>query len=138
MQQLDLAALFFSSGYTYASPYSIDNKAPSTFMVLASICDENRHLRVLMEDLLYATVVHTPSKIPMTRLLLLLLRIIRPRNRLIVTQVMLMGQVIRRVLARRMTRRRGRGGLAVKQGCTIISIPSNPQPRKQEEETGQN
>lgn len=90
-------------------------------MVLARICDENRHLGVLMEDLLYATVVHAPSKIPMTSLL----RIIRLR-RLIVTQIILMGQVIWRVLARRMTRRRGRGGLAVKQSYTIVSTQAIP------------
>lgn len=105
--------LFFQ---TYPSPYSIDDKASATFMVLAGVCDENRHLGVLMEDLLYATVVHAPSKIPMTGLL----SIVR-LSRFLVTQVILMGQVIRRVLAGRVTRWRGRGGLAVKQSCTIVS-----------------
>lgn len=38
-------------------------------MVLPRICDKNRHLRVLMENLLYTTVVHTPPEKPRTSLL---------------------------------------------------------------------
>ena len=89
-------------------------------MILPGVGDENRHLGVLVEDLLYATVVHTPTKIPMTRRL----GIVRPII-LLVAKVIFMGQVIGRILARRVTGGRGRGGLAVKEGYTAIIISNN-------------
>lgn len=104
----------------YPSPYSVNNETSSAFMILPGVGDENRHLGVLVEDLLYATVVHTPTKIPMTRRL----GIVRPII-LLVAKVILMGQVIGRILARRVTGGRGRGGLAVKEGYTAIIISNH-------------
>lgn len=44
---------------TYRCPNGVDDKASPSFMVLAGIGYENRHFRVLIEDLLDATVVYT-------------------------------------------------------------------------------
>ena len=77
-------------------------------MVLARICDENRHLGVLMEDLLYATIVRAPSEISMTRLLSIVCPVV-----LFVAEVILAGKVVGRILAGRVTGGRWRGRLAV-------------------------
>lgn len=67
-------------------------------MVLPRIRDENRHLRVLMENLLYTTVVHTPSEKPRTSLLSTVCPLI-----LFITELILAGQEIGRILAGRVT-----------------------------------
>lgn len=67
-------------------------------MVLPGVCYENWHLRVLVEDLFYATVVHAPPEISMAGLL----SIIRPVV-LFIAEVVLVRQVLGRVLTGRMT-----------------------------------
>lgn len=74
---------------TYRCPNCIDDEASPAFMVLAGICYENRHFRVLVEDLLDATVVHT-----LPRVLLACSSII---DFLGITQILRVGDVIWRV-----------------------------------------
>lgn len=92
----------------YPSPNSIHNEASSTFMVLPGVSDKDGHLWVLMEDLLYATVVRAPSDVSMTRLLSIICPVV-----LFVAEVILAGKVVGRILAGRVTGGRWRGRLAV-------------------------
>lgn len=75
-------------------------------MVLPRIRDENRHLRVLVEDLLYTTVINTPPKESRTSLLSTVCPLI-----LFITKLILAGQEIGRILAGRTTGRGRRGRL---------------------------
>lgn len=77
-------------------------------MVLPGVSDKDGHLRVLVEDLLYATIVRASSEVSMARLL----SIIRPVV-LFVAKVILTGKVVGRILAGRVTGGRWRGRLAV-------------------------
>lgn len=88
----------------YPSPYRVYNKTPTALMILPRIRDENRHLRVLMEDLLYTTVVDTPPEKPRASLSTVFPLI------LFITNLILAGQEIGRILAGRATggRRRSR------------------------------
>lgn len=74
---------------TYSSPNGIDDKASTTFMILASIRNENRHFWVLIEDLLDATIVYT-----LPRVLLACGSII---GFLGITQILRMGDIVWRV-----------------------------------------
>lgn len=77
-------------------------------MILPGISDKDKHLRVLVEDLLYATIVRAPSEISMTRLLSIVCPVV-----LFVAEVILAGKVVGRILAGRVTGGRWRGRLAV-------------------------
>ena len=77
-------------------------------MVLPGVSDKDGHLWVLMEDLLYATVVRAPSDVSMTRLLSIICPVV-----LFVAEVILAGKVVGRILAGRVTGGRWRGRLAV-------------------------
>lgn len=95
---LDLPLVPHEASPSYPSPYRIDNETSTTLMVLPRIRDENRHLRVLMEDLLYTTVVHTPPEKPRASLLNTVCPLI-----LFITELILAGQEIGRILARCVT-----------------------------------
>lgn len=74
---------------TYRCADGIHNEPSSALMVLASVCDQNRHLRVLIEDLLNATIVNTLPRVLLTSNAIVCL--------FGVTQVFRMGDEIRRV-----------------------------------------
>lgn len=44
---------------SYRSPNSVDNETPTTLMVLPCICDQDWHLRILIENLLNSAIVDT-------------------------------------------------------------------------------
>lgn len=77
-------------------------------MVLPGISDKDGHLRVLVEDLLYATIVHAASDVSMTWLLSTICPVV-----LFVAEIILAGKVVGRILAGRVTGGRWRGRLAV-------------------------
>jgi hypothetical protein len=54
---------------TYSSPYRIYNETTAALVVLPGVCDEDRHVRVLVENLFYPAIVMSLSGIAMTRLL---------------------------------------------------------------------
>lgn len=87
---------------TYRSPNSIDDKASTTFMILASIRNENGHFRILVEDLLDATIVYT-----LPRVLLACGSII---GFLGITQILRMGDIVWRIQV----------GVAAGRGCGIM------------------
>lgn len=43
----------------YPSPYRVDNEAAAALMVLPGVSNDNRHLGVLVEDLLYPAIINT-------------------------------------------------------------------------------
>ena len=114
---LEISGHLAQHNQAYPSPYSVDDETSTTFVVLPGVRYKNRHLGVLVEDLLYARVVHTPSEISVVGRLGIVCSII-----LFIAKIILVGQVVRRILARRMAGGRGRGGLAVKQSCTTVRI----------------
>lgn len=44
---------------TYRGPYGIDDEAPTSLVILASVGNKNRHLGILIENLLNAAVICT-------------------------------------------------------------------------------
>lgn len=77
-------------------------------MILPRVRDENRHFGVLMENLLYTTIVGTPTEKPMTTLLGIVSSVI-----LFIAEFILAGEEVGRILAGRATGRRRRSRLAV-------------------------
>ena len=66
-----------NTGGAYPCPYSVDNEAPTAFMVLPRVRDENWHFGVLVQDLLYTAIIDTLARIPWALLLgVILLRVI--------------------------------------------------------------
>lgn len=51
---------------TYRCPDGVHNESSSTFMVLSSIRNQDRHLRVLVENLLNPTIVNTLPRVLLT------------------------------------------------------------------------
>lgn len=54
---------------TYSSAYCVHNEAAAAFVVLPSVCDEDRHLRVFVKKLLYPTIIYTLAEVAMASLL---------------------------------------------------------------------
>ena len=50
---------------TYSSAYCVHNEAAAALVVLPSVCDEDRHLRVFVKNLLYPTIIYTLAKVAM-------------------------------------------------------------------------
>ena len=46
-------------GGAYTSPDCVGDVAASAFDILASICDQYRHIWILIQNLLYSTVIAT-------------------------------------------------------------------------------
>lgn len=66
MVSISIADLVFRRGKLYRGSDCVNNKATTAFMVLASICDQNRHVLVLVEDLLDAAVINAFPRILLT------------------------------------------------------------------------
>jgi hypothetical protein len=78
---------------TYSSPYRIYNETTAALMVLPGVGDEDRHVRVLVENLFYTAIVMTLSGITVTRLLgAIAFRFI------LIAQILRSGNVIGRIL----------------------------------------
>jgi hypothetical protein len=54
---------------TYSSSDSVYDEATTSLVVLPGVGDKDRHLRILIEELLYATVVYTFASVSGTGLL---------------------------------------------------------------------
>lgn len=104
---------------THPSSDGIHDVAPATFVIFSGIGDENRHFRILVQDLLYATVVNAlagiaPSFLPGVSIFL------------IIAEILLASQVVGRVLRRGLVGGGRRGVLAIVERLKLEPLADDP------------
>lgn len=69
LHPVSIVNLVVSKSNAYPSAKSVDDEAPAAFMILPGIRDEDGHVGILIEDLLYPAIVYTLPDISRVRLL---------------------------------------------------------------------